>query len=409
MNQKDRERLRYLASKQLEIANSPKNLERVALWKRHHALKGERPPIHIEIDTFAHEIIDPQLRCEDPTARSIEYELIKNVANIDLFNDDKVVPPYFQTGFNTWFRLFGQTMQSEQLKNDNGTALGIKREYVIDDLAECMDIIRAKSEYGLDKAGTQNWINILNDIFGDILPVRLISNCLYAVPTQMVVYLMGMENMLYAMYDYPDEFKEMMNKIADDYIEYFKFLENESAILQTNSFEFLGQGSMCFWEEETKDIVRTEDVWGFMDSQETVSISPDMYKEFIYPCYKKISDIYGRLSYGCCEPIDPVWEYVKTFKNLKKVSISPWCNEEYMAEQLKGSGIIYHRKPNPTFLGVGTTLDEEAFRQHIEKSLLVAKGCKMEITQRDVYTINRDLNKVKRYVDIIRESIDKIW
>lgn len=43
MNSKDIERLRYLAQHQVEIANSPKNLERVELWKRHNACKGGAP------------------------------------------------------------------------------------------------------------------------------------------------------------------------------------------------------------------------------------------------------------------------------------------------------------------------------------------------------------------------------
>ncbi len=38
----ERSILRALAQKQLEAAHSSKNLERVALWKRHNALKGER-------------------------------------------------------------------------------------------------------------------------------------------------------------------------------------------------------------------------------------------------------------------------------------------------------------------------------------------------------------------------------
>ena len=75
MNTKDRERLRYLAAHQLEIANSPKNLERVELWKRHNMYKGERPPIHIEVGTFAHEAITPFLQCEDEASRNIEYKL----------------------------------------------------------------------------------------------------------------------------------------------------------------------------------------------------------------------------------------------------------------------------------------------------------------------------------------------
>ena len=80
-----------------------------------------------------------------------------------------------------------------------------------------------------------------------------------------------------------------------------------------------------------------------------------------------------------------------------------------MAEQLRGSGIIYHRKPSPTYLGVGTSLDEDAFRKHIEKTVKTANGCKLEICQRDVYTVNNDMNKVRRYVEIIRETIDKYW
>ena len=30
--------------------------------------------------------------------------------------------------------------------------------------------------------------------------------------------------------------------------------------------------------------------------------------------------------------------------NVRKISISPWCNEAYMGEQLAGSRIIYSRK-----------------------------------------------------------------
>ena len=37
------------------------------------------------------------------------------------------------------------------------------------------------------------------------------------------------------------------------------------------------------------------------------------------------------------------------------------------------------------------------------------RGCKMEIAQRDVYTINHDIAKAKRYVEIIREEIENCW
>ena len=184
--------------------------------------------------------------------------------------------------------------------------------------------------------------------------------------------------------------------------------------MPTTGGGFLGQGSWCYNhtlpDEKAPGSYTTKDVWGFMDSQETVSISPEMFEEFIFPCYKKISESFGLLSYGCCEPVDPIWENcISRLENLRKVSISPWCNEAYMGERLRGSKIIYHRKPSPNYLGTGTLLDEEAFRTHIRESLQAARGCEMEITQRDVYTINKDISKAKRYVDIIKEEIVNCW
>lgn len=410
MNNKDRERLRYLAERQMEIANSDKNLERVELWKRHNACKGERPVIHIEVDTFAHEAITPLMQCEDNFARSLEYRLLHNCINLDTFDDDRVVAPFYKTGYHSWFQLFGHHIKESVVRKEDGTEMGHTFEHIIDDLGDDFDKVLCPSNYGVDKDGTFRYIDQVNDVFGDILPVKLVSNGLYAVPTQQVVHMMGMENMLYSMYDYPDEFKEMMSRIADDYIAYFKLLEKEGTLLQNHGFESVGQGTLAFYEEDEKTgIIRTNDLWGFMDSQETVGMSPEMFREFIFPYYKRIAENFGRLSYGCCEPVSEFWDDIKTLPNLKKVSISPWCNEEYMANELKNSGIIYHRKPSPNYLGVGEKLDEEAFRAHIEKTLKTAKGCKVEITQRDVYTINRDIDKVKRYVEIIRESIENCW
>lgn len=45
-----------------------------------------------------------------------------------------------------------------------------------------------------------------------------------------------------------------------------------------------------------------------------------------------------------------------------------------------------------------------------KKQLFYAnQECNLEITQRDVYTINRDIPKAKRYVDIIKEEIVNCW
>ena len=410
----DRQILRELAKKQLFYANQECNLKRREEWYRHNDLQGERPLIHLEMGTFEQEILPERMRCTGDFARQLERALYCNFLNQELFDDDRVTPDYFAVGYDSYFTLFGLQVKVQGTKDAEGkTSVGHHFVSQIEDLEEDWDKL-GETQFGVNPAASLERKAAVEEVIGDILPVRLEGNCLYSVPTQMVVHLMSMETMMFSMYDYPELFKEMMERTADDTLAYYRLLEKEGLILPTTGGGFLGQGSWCYNhtlpDGKAPGSYTAKDVWGFMDSQETVGISPEMFEEFIFPCYKKISESYGLLSYGCCEPVDPIWENcISRLENLRKVSISPWCNEEYMGERLRGSRVIYHRKPSPNYLGTGTVLDEEAFRAHIRKSLKAAKGCEMEITQRDVYTINRDIPKAKKYVDIIKEEIVNCW
>ncbi|MEG0770170.1 MAG: hypothetical protein RSG59_09635 [Ruthenibacterium sp.] len=80
-----------------------------------------------------------------------------------------------------------------------------------------------------------------------------------------------------------------------------------------------------------------------------------------------------------------------------------------MGSELKGTDIIFHRKPSPNFLGVDKVLDEAAVRAHIKETLEAAAGCVVEFTQRDVYTVHENPAKVRRYVEIIREQCERYY
>ncbi len=402
---KDRAILREVAKQQHECAVSPEMEELRRLWEKHGAFEQERPMITIELDTFRDEIIPPLLRCEGEEARGIEASLYANFVNHTLFGDDFVVDDFYGVSPQCWFKPFDLDLHVTHAD------LGVGHHFdpVISDLHEDFHKLK-KSSFHVDMEGTRKRIDYLNGLFGDILPVRLKGGALVSCLTQDVVHLMGMENMFFAMYDYPDEFQQMMNMLADDYLAYFDYLSKNGAILPTCSSEWLGNGSKCFTDElqEKSGVLTSKDVWGFMDSQETVGVSKDMFAEFIFPAYQKVAGQFGLLSYGCCEPVDPVWEpCLSKLPNLRKLSISPWCNEEIMGEQLSGKRVVYFRKPSPNFLGVGTTLDEAAAAEHIDKTVQAAKGCTLEIAQRDVYTVSNSPEKVRRYVEIIRQSCEK--
>ena len=413
----ERERLRELARKQLEYAKSELNQKRIKEWYLHNDLKGERPMVQLEMWTFEQEIIPQRLKCVTPKARALEAQLYRNFLNRELFDDDRVVPDYFPLSYDAWFRMFDIEVKVENAQLDGHQSLGHHFIPCLEDLEDDYEEGKIKpSTFGVDLEQTEKKKQFIEEMIGDILPVKIQMDCLYSVPTQMLVHIMSMEQMMFNMYDYPELFKKMMGQIADDTLAYYRMLEEKKLILPTTTFESVGQGTFAFTNDlPGEEVFRerpftTKDVWGFMDSQETVGISPQMYEEFIFPCYQKISSQYGLLSYGCCEPVHPIWERcISKLENLRKVSISPWCDEAYMGEQLRGSQVIYHRKPSPNYLGVDRILDEDALREHIRTTLRAAKGCKVEFTQRDVYTIHNDLDKARRYIEIIREEIENEW
>lgn len=406
--------LRELAKKQFEYSMLPIMKEREKLWYQHNDLKGPRPMLHFETWTFEKDIL-PELKCISEAARDIELHIQRDILNHEAIGDDRVVPSYYRIYWDTSFILFNLKVEAEHATNSNGDSLGHRFKYHISDLEKDLDMLQS-SYYSIDKENTLQWKAFVQDILGDILPVKISMNSLGCCLSQDIVHLMGMETMIYSLVDYPDEFHTMMERASKDHIEFIKWMEKEGYLLPNCNNDGLGNGSFGFSKDLSQKSPKsgcpmsTKDMWGFMDSQETVSISPDMYGEFFFPYYNEVAKNFGLLSYGCCEPIHPIWEkYISKLPGLRKVSISPWCDENFMGEALKGSNVIYHRKPSPNYIGVGKELDEEAFSQHIIKTLKCAKGCKLEFSFRDVYTLEGQRQKPRRAIEMVRDLIEKYW
>ena len=185
-------------------------------------------------------------------------------------------------------------------------------------------------------------------------------------------------------------------------------LEREGRLRNGTTDQHLCQGTYCYTNRltSTEGPSRLADMWLYMDSQETSSISPEMYAEFVFPYYKRVMDRFGLVSYGCCEPVHPVWDKcLSTIGTLAKVSISPWCDEAFMGERLRNRRAVYLRKPSPNLLGLAEPLDEDALRAHFRHTAECASGCKLELAQRDVYRV-RSAEDVRRYVEIAREALE---
>ncbi len=78
-----------------------------------------------------------------------------------------------------------------------------------------------------------------------------------------------------------------------------------------------------------------------------------------------------------------------------------------MGDALRGTDIVFSRKPDPNFLSVAATLDEDAWAAHIRETLDATRDVFVEFIIRDVYTVHGNLNNARRAVEIARREIER--
>ena len=409
---KDKLRLRALAANQMEIANSPKMQAIYKDWQRHGAfVKDARPMLTVELWTFADEIIPQMLQCEGEYARKLERKLLANVIPHVQFGDDTPVRDYYQVYLHQEFVPFGLDVKKVDADDSGWAGVGYKFDTYLHDLEADFHKLK-KSTFSFDPEGTQKEIDALNEIFGDILPARMDGEPVCVGPAEDIIRLIEMEDLYVAMIEEPELVHKMFVMLLDDYNDRLDELERRKLILPTTSAQNLPQGSYCFanYLKDSGTGLSTRDVWGYMDAEEMNDVSPQMYKEFIVDHYRRMSNRFGALSFACCEAVHNIWDdCIETLPNLRKVSISAWCDEHIMGDRLKGKDIVYLRKPTANLLGIASALDEDAARAHFTHTAKCASGCRLEITQRDVYLLHGVPEKVRRYVEIARECLDQYW
>lgn len=403
---KDRARLRALAQKQLEFANCEKNEKILKQWCSLAEGKRETPTVRLLFSNFEDEVITPRMECEGEQARELEWQLLKTLVGRELFDDDTPIATTYNMERCAWVKPFGTTPKRIYAEDNKGYHI----ETLFEDLDEGLELLKG-GHFGVDHVRTQQKMDFANEVFGDILPAKLVQHSLQGVITSHLVHLMNMENYYMSMYDTPETLHEVMDMATKVYEGYYDFLEKEGLLLPTADFSPLDQESFAFNNELPRDkVTSTKECWGFLESQETTAVSPAMYGEFVYPYQDRLVKRYGLLSYGCCERIDLIWEdYLSKWKNLRKLSVSPFNDERKVGEFLRGSNIVYYSKPRAEFVTERGPMDEDALRMYFKEVCECASGCLFEVAQREVGTIYGDFERGRRYVQIARECIEEFW
>lgn len=404
--EKDRQRLRALAQKQLEYANSQENEVILQKWDALAKGRRETPTVRLLFSNFRNEVIDPRMECEGEEARAVEHRLLSTLVGRELFGDDTPISPTYDVPLQAWCKPFGA--EAHRVRASHGGGYHI--EPVIEDLEEDFEKLLGGS-FGVDLDATKRMMDFASDVLGDILPVRRTQPYLTGMITNPLVHLMSMETLYLSMYDCPEKLHEVFEMATSIYEGYYDYLEKEQLLLPTHGVSPVGQESFAFNSELPEDkAVKSTDIWGFLESQETTAVSPETFGEFVFPYQDRLAKRYGLLSYGCCERVDAIWpEYLSKWKNLRKLSVSPFNNEPLVGEYLRGSNVVYYSKPRAEFVTNRGPMDEEALRAYFKGVCEAASGCLFEMAQREVGTIFGDFERGRRYVQIAKECVNEYW
>ena len=410
MTAQERKYLRELALRQAEIAALPVMAERRALWHDLNDGKTGHPLVVMEFHGVESDVYPP-LACKTPLARHIEQQLARQIFKYENYRDDRVIPPDFSVHIPNRFKAFGYTSKARHVPG-----MGYMYEHAVHDLEEDFGVF-GPSEYAADTGlcGAMEQKARVEDVVGDILPVRLEFPSPGFCPGNTLVQMMSMETMCMGILDYPELFHRIMRRLTDDYLAYLDAMEAAGAVAFNNDHSYVGQDSFGYTHDlpgagECGGPAKISEVWGYGNSQETVSMSPAMFDEFFFTYIREVAGRFGLFAYGCCEPVHALWEpCFSRLKTLRKISVSPWCDEEYMGEALRGTKVVYHRKPFSNFFSIDPVFDEAAFLRHMEKTVKAARRCPLEITFRDICSVRGEPWRLTRAVELTREAFARWW
>jgi len=148
-------------------------------------------------------------------------------------------------------------------------------------------------------------------------------------------------------------------------------------------------------------------LWGYMAAQEFTGVSPAMHDEFLLRYQLPILSRFGLAAYGCCENLTRKIGMLRAIPNLRRIAVSPFADVPACAEQI-GCDYVLSYRPSPADM-VGYGFDESRVRSILTRDLRACRNCHVDITLKDVETVQGDPRRVKRWVEVTKEVIEEVW
>lgn len=398
---KDGEVIRELAKRYLEICDPVTEEPKRKLWREHNSLKYTgRTPIYVRAFAWS-EMPESKPLCHDPLLQGVENFLRESLFRHS-FKDDFIFEPW--VSIQAVKRHEGWGIDSKRNFADETSAGAFKLEYAIKELEDVGHL--QVPVHSVDEDATAAAKRKVEEALGGLLPVCVDRAPAYRMWTADISttlgHLRGIENLMLDMLDNPEWLHRLCAFLRDG------ILKAQAEAEQAGDWGLAAhQNQSMPYSMETRspaaDVngVRRDELWCFMASQEFTSVSPEMFDEFLLQYQMPILKRFKLVAYGCCEDLTRKIPLLRKIPNLRRIAVSPFANVRACAEQI-GHDYVLSYRPSPADM-VSYDFNPERVKSILRRDLAFCKGCAVDITLKDVETVQGDSTRIKRWVEIARE------
>jgi len=402
-NATERAMLRELTKRYVELCHDPDQKRRRDAWRRQNSLQAVRPLVFVR--AFAWRELG-QCVCSDPVFRNIENQLRGELFRAS-FQDDFIFEPWVNVDAEYACTGWGVGIHRLESGEEHGS---YKVDYPIRDPG---DVAKLKPpRHAIDEAATAAKLARVQDAVGDLITVNLDRGPCYRMwsgdLSTDLGFLRGIENIMLDMVDQPAWYHQLLSFMRD------------GVLRAHDQAEAAGDWGLCDhqnqaipYAEELPDPaanargVKRSQLWGYMAAQEYTGVSPAMHDEFLLQYQLPILRKFGLVAYGCCEDLTNKIDILRQIPNLRRIAVSPFANVARCADQI-GQDYVLSYRPSPADM-VSYGFDENRIRTILRRDLQACRNCHVDVTLKDVETVQGDPDRLRRWVAITRQEIAAVF
>jgi len=409
MKKKDICVLRELASQVVEIAALPIQEEKKTLWRKLNGLQTTRPMVMIDQVCWNEMNVHDELtlQCEDPECRGYEASLRMTLFQWEHFPVDMVVEPFLRIPRAIHNTGFGITVKEDVAVTDPTSSVVGHKFFNQFQSEEDLEKIKTPKIHH-DTKETDRRLELARELFDGVIEVRPSGMDPYLSLWDPLSTWMGVENALYALIDRPDLIHGVLSRMTEGYLSMLDQLQEQGLLCEPQSLihctgAFTDELPAPGYDPRSP---RTQDLWMFGLAQMFSTVSPAMFKEFEVDYASRICERFGLVYYGCCDPLDGKMNEVRLIPKVRKVSMSPWTDQERGAEAIDKQ-FVFSRKPNPSFLAFHQFPAEEVRQDLLETRKICERyDCPLELILKDISTVRYQPQRLFQWAQIAMDVVN---